>query len=994
MNRQRFVHLHVHSHYTFMAGTVSPEVLCRRARESGYEALALTDTNGLYGLPEFLAAAAHHDLAPLVGVHVRASDAQAVLLAKDLQGYQFICRLLTKLHQHTDSFSLRNELTPGFSNCVLLSPDLSLLTALKDAGDLFAELVPSKSDLATFKAARRLKIPVVATGAVYFSDPDDWGLHRVLRAIDRNTTLDRVSPGECALPHAWLKDPETMNRHFPYAPEAIENAVKIAESLQQEWKVTSDMFPEWQGESACSADALRMRCREGLARRYGTPSRKALDRLNQELDLICAKGFAGYFLIVADIVTRFPITCGRGSAAASLVSYCLGITHVDPIEHNLLFSRFLNEGRSDLPDIDVDFPWDERDKVVAYVRRRFGEEHVAAVATITGFRSRAAVREVAKVFGMPDHEIRKVTTRLSGYASAAGIIQRIEEHPLFTGIELPEPWPTIIVLASRLERIPRYLGTHCGGIVVTPDVLTHHVPVQISAKGVPLIQWDKDGAEERGLVKMDLLGNRTLAVIRDVLQTVKTNYGIVLSYDQLNPLHDQVTQELIRSGRTMGVFYVESPAMRRLLRMADQGAYHHLIALSSVIRPAANPFILEYVRRLNGGAWEPLHPAVEEVLKETFGVMVYQEDIARIAMTVAGFSEAEADMFRRIVTARTRNRLSDQKERFYRGASERGVTCTIIDTLWEMIGSFSGYSFCKPHSASYAQVSFKAAYLKSRYPSEFIAAVLSNGGGFYAPRAYLSEAVRMGITILPPDVTASEDSYTGKGVRLRAGLSAIKGLSRQCREAIFEEREKQEFADFVDFMVRVRPAQPEALLLLKAGALDALSSNLGRIGMAWYIRASGNQNHAACSEKYLWELPRGDLPHDVKQRQEVEAVGFPISFHPLQFFQSQIARIKPAPLPACRLIEQRGKTVTLVGIAIAGKSTYTKSGEPMEFVSFEDMTDTFEATLFPSAYKCFCQMISFSRPLVVTGVVEDLFNAVSVRVKTIVPLKSDHEKSL
>ncbi|HQO77445.1 MAG TPA: DNA polymerase III subunit alpha, partial [Thermodesulfobacteriota bacterium] len=836
MHGQRFIHLHVHSYYTFMAGTASPDALCRRAKELGYEALALTDTNGLYGLPEFLSAAKQYDLMPLVGAHVCTSDSRAVLLAKNAQGYQCMCRLLTKLHHHTGSFSLLDELKQGFSNCVLLSPDLSLLSALQDAEDMFVELVPDAGSLATFKAARRLGIPAIATGAVYFLDAGDRELHRMLRAINRNTTLDLISPDECALPHAWLKDPEAMSRHFPYAPEALENTVRIAETLQQAWETDGEVFPEWEG-SICSADALRVHCHEGLKKRYGSPCQKAIDRLNQELDLICAKGFAGYFLIVADIVSRFPITCGRGSAAASLVSYCLGITHVDPIEHNLLFSRFLNEGRSDLPDIDVDFPWDERDQVVTYVRRRFGEEHVAAVATVTGFRSRAAVCEVAKVFGMPDHEIRKVTRRLSSYAPATEIVHRVQEHPLFAGFELPEPWPSIFAWASRLEGVPRHLGTHCGGIVVTPDALARHVPVQVSAKRVPLIQWDKDGAEDRGLVKMDLLGNRTLAVIRDTLEAIKNQYGISISYDQFNPLHDHATQELIRSGQTMGVFYVESPAMRRLLRMADQGDYHHLIALSSIIRPAANRFILEYVRRLKGGAWKPLHPAIEEILAETFGVMVYQEDIARIAMMIAGFSEAEADMFRRIVTGRIRNRVSDQKERFYRGASGRGVSRSVIDALWEMISSFSGYSFCKPHSASYALVSFKAAYLKSRFPSEFIAAVLSNGGGFYAPRAYISEAVRMGITILSPDVAVSDNGYTGSGTLLRVGLSAIKGLSWLCREGILEERAKQQFTSFVDFMMRVRPTQPDALLLLKAGALDSLSSKLGRIGMAWYIRA-------------------------------------------------------------------------------------------------------------------------------------------------------------
>jgi error-prone DNA polymerase len=525
---------------------------------------------------------------------------------------------------------------------------------------------------------------------------------------------------------------------------------------------------------------------------------------------------------------------------------------------------------------------------------------------------------------------------------------------------------------------------------VTPEKVGQYVPVEISAQGVPLIQWEKDGTEAMGLVKIDLLGNRSLAVIRDTLKAIEENHGIKLPYGQFNPIHDEKTQALIRSGQTMGVFYVESPAMRRLLIMVGKGDYDHLVVLSSIIRPAANKFINEYVRRVRGGTWEPLHPRIEHTLSETLGVMVYQEDVARVAVEAAGFSEAEADIFRRIL-AKSPRKVAGQQERFYRGALQNGIPLTVINELWEMIVSFSGYSFCKPHSASYALVSFKSAYLKVHFPAEFMAAVISNGGGYYAPRAYLSEAERMGLTILPPGVNESNEEYTGKGKTIRVGLCQIKGLSRKCVERILEERDKSRFRDFTDVMNRVKPNLGDSLLLLKVGALDSLGRDFGRKGMAWWIRANLNASEKSLVEKRINDFPRGDLPPEVKLAQEVEALGFPVSCHPISLFQEAIDRMNPKPVPAKELPHHVGKQVRVVGFPITEKHAYTHKGEPMEFLSLEDLTDIFEATLFPAAYKKFCQQITFSRPFLLQGRVEEEFGALSLTVSSLTPLASKAE---
>ena len=603
------------------------------------------------------------------------------------------------------------------------------------------------------------------------------------------------------------------------------------------------VFPDFAGLGEGQAfSLLEEKARKGAVRRYGASSRAIEERLAHELGIIRAKGFASYFLVVEDIVSRFPITCGRGSAAASLVSYCLGITHVDPLKHNLFFERFLNMGRNEPPDIDVDFPWDERDAVLSYVFDKYGPERCAMVANHVGFRMRGAVREVAKVYGIPEEEIQEVSDDLShmrrflrtprgGKLSAKGNGSQ--------GSPLPEPWPSILRWAHRLTGIPRHLSVHCGGVVITPDALPERVPIEQAPKGVPIIQWEKDITEAAGLVKIDLLGNRSLAVVRDALASIEANYGPHISYAQLNPLEDAKTQQMLAQGDTVGVFYVESPAMRQLLKKTGQGDFEHLVVQSSIIRPAANEFIREYVRRDRGGTYEPLHPMLAEILEETHGILCYQEDVSRVAMALAGFDAVQADQLRKILSKKHKQaRLPDYRDRFFRGALARGVAREVIEEVWRMILSFQGYSFCKPHSASYALVSFKACYLRAHFPAEFMAAVISNQGGYYTTMAYLSEARRMGLTILPPDVNASALPYAGYGSNLRVGLMQLKGVREASLEALLEDRARRgPFGSLEEILGRVDLDPADLRVLIKAGCLDSIARGRSRPELLWELLA-------------------------------------------------------------------------------------------------------------------------------------------------------------
>ncbi|ROR01844.1 DNA polymerase III subunit alpha [Desulfosoma caldarium] len=827
----------VHTFYSFMRGVSSPEMLCRRAAERGHKAVLCADRNGFYGLMRFLSAARREGLAPVVGVHLVHEGRHVLALAKDFTGYERLCALVTRLHLDS-GFSLERDCAHGGAHVAMVSADEAFLKAVRSRVETYAAVLPGPAGRRTLRMAKEMKVPAVAVHPVYFADPEDFSLHRLVRAIDTNRTLSTLDPRELASSEAWLKPVEAAARHFPHCPEAVSNAETLLRQCFTDWSRFETVFPAYGNGSEDGFDVLVRRCRKGVRWRYGRSFPELEQRLAAELELIHAKGYVDYFLVVADIVGRRPMHCGRGSAAASLVSYLLGITHVDPLEHQLVFERFLNPHRQDHPDIDVDFPWDERDELLKEVEQIYGAERFAMVANHVGFGARAAVRETAKVYGVPAADIAEVSRRLSGWTRPERIEARVRSHPAFRGFSLNPPWPEILRLAARLEGLPRHVSVHCGGIVLAPDRVDRRVPVQRAAKGVRIIQWDKDQAEEGGLVKIDLLGNRSLGVIRDALNMVAENTGRRIDYASLNPLDDPQTQGLLARGDTMGVFYVESPAMRQLQQKTRRGDFAHLVIHSSIIRPAANRYIHAYIERLHGKPWEPLHPDLKDLLEETYGILVYQEHVVLCAMALAGFQWAEADGLRKVLSKKSREQIEDYRRRFEDGCRRRGVAEDVVQSLWEMFTSFAGYSFCKPHSASYALVSFKSAWLKVHYPAEFMAAVLANGGGYYTSFAYISEARRMGLKVLGPDVNASRWKCWGKDRTVRLGLQMLQGIRRDTVDRLLEERVRNgPFASLDDLWRRVPLTASDAVVLAKSGALDSVARPLNRAQLLWWIYA-------------------------------------------------------------------------------------------------------------------------------------------------------------
>jgi len=966
--------------------------------------MALTDRNGLYGIPHFLHQAKEAGIQPIIGSEAITDDHRAVLLVKNASGYANLCRLLSDLHCR-ENFDLSRSLLELREGLVITTDDGSLLAHLKrqDPGDLFVEMSPGHSMHNALALSRRLKLPPVATSRAVLLGEGDHHLHRVIRAIDLNTKLDRLSLTDTAAESDRLLSSRSLTEHFPHCPEAVENSIEVAKLCRTDWDLSRTIFPGYRGMTDDEAYSdLENRARKGAQWRYGKIDERVKARLAKELDLIREKGFAHYFLVVEELAKRSPRTCGRGSAAASMVAYCLGITHVDPLKYNLFFERFLNPGRVDPPDIDIDFPWDERDEVLDFAFARYGTKRAAMVANQVSFRARAALREVAKVYGLTSEEIKDMTRRMSGYWKADKAASAVATHPRFAGEKLNGDWKMILDTARRLDGQMRHLSLHCGGLVIVPDEIRRYVPVEVSAKGMPVIQWEKDQTEAAGLVKIDILGNRSLAVIRDALAAVRKNTGRTIDYAQWQPLEDDRTRNLIRSGETMGCFYVESPATRQLLRRmwgSDPDPvtlkcdlFEHLVMASSIIRPAANAFILEFVARMRGKPWRSLHPLLDAVLDETYGIAIYQEQITQMVMALADFSAFDGDQLRKVITKKHQSRrVEDYRQMFLAGGAEKGIASSTMEKCWNQIQSFSGYSFCKPHSASYALVSCKSAYLKANYPAEFMSAVISNQGGFYSAFAYLSEARRMGLTVLPPDINTSEYHYTGRGTQIRMGLMQIDGLRKKAVDGILKERQDNgPYESFTAFLTRVRFDPSDLKLLVKAGCFDDLEGKARRPALIWEI-LSHNHSRGQHSGKgqigFLFDENKPDLPRPEPYdegtvlRQEIQTLGMLVSRHPLDLHRDVLNSIRY--VYASEIGNYVGRNVTMIGWWVTGKPVRTRHGEPMEFVTFEDTTAIFDTTFFPRAYARFCRKMVRHRPYVLKGKVEEEFGVATLNVQWI-----------
>jgi DNA polymerase-3 subunit alpha/error-prone DNA polymerase len=966
---------------------------------------ALADRDDLLGLPATLTAWGRQRTA--VGATLCCHAQEVVALAPTAAAYAALCTWLSRRHDHEQAL-----------------PPLRGLRVLVREAALGAWLAAAGAEVFWRAEARPVTdqppFPVVAVPLLTHIEHDRVAAP-VLRAIRERGTISRA-PGRS---HALAELLAMPAAYRGYEAQLTASAAwrEAAWAVPASAPQTLHLPPLPPALAACDADAeLRRLAEAGIPQRYGAhPPPAVRVRLEYELAVITGKRFASYIVTVHAIV-RGRRTCGRGSAASSLVVYLLGITNVDPLRWNLLFERFLSPERVDPPDIDVDFPWDERDDVLAWIVGTFGSQRVGMVATHQHLSGNGALREAARAHGLPDtaitmvgqqlHDLRRYGMSRSG-ESSSGESSTGENHDSQPS-SLPEPWPAVLAAAAHLRGAPRHVGVHCGGVVITRGPLTELVVVHPAAKTVaaddapegrfamPTIAWEKDGAEELGLVKIDILGNRSLAVIRDCLADLRALGDDVEATWQ--PLSDSATSALLARGETIGCFYVESPAMRQLQAKVGDGSFERLVVHSSIIRPAGMAFINVYIARhhhLRSGLppepdWYP-HPALAELVSESYGVLSYQEDVMLVAQRMASFSPGEANRLRKALgRADTAERLAQQVGAFVAGCRAQGIADAVIDLVWRMISSFAGYSFAKAHSASYAMVSMQCAWLKAHHPAVFLARVIANEGGFYRRSAYVEEARRLGLTILPPCVQLGQWATHAEHGAIRLGLHCVSGLSRATALAI---RREQGFTGVRDLLQRTPCASDELTALLEAGALERLLAALTPAQRAWTVAIVGGEQVGVrtrrgqqgqlmiallgAADPLPPDLPA--IPASVIAQRRWQRLGALPEAHPLclrSFRRRPPRRAVDIPqLPSGSYVAFIAQVITRKTVnAVYHEADGLRTAD-MAFVTLEDETAVVETTWFPETFKRYAALLERGEPLLITGTVERSWGLASIAVR-------------
>ena len=985
-----FTNLNVHSTFSKMSGTATPQQIIERTKAYRQSHLALTEVNGLWGFIHFVQSARENSIQPIAGTNIITNADDIILLAENQSGYENMCRTISKVHDDPD-LSISDILKHNHKGLFILAHQgntLKQLSQFLPNTHLFVELRYGITEREAKRLSKKFNLEIVATGDVYFLQPEDQKTHKVLRAIDKNLTLSQLKLRDYKSEQHYFRSEKEMIDLFPNSLDAINNAQYLAERCKTNWTYVNTIFPGMSLKETHNANKkLRQLIYKGAKKRYGEISEIIKKRIEYELSLITQKGFAPYFLIVWDIVKQTRATIGRGSGAASIVSYCLFITQVDPIRYNLCFERFIHPERIDMPDIDVDFPWDERDDILSYIFKKYGVERTAMVSNQVFMQPRSSIREVSKVYGLSNEEIKAVTKRIGYHRHLSNMVEWIRTDKRFQNLDIDDTLKEILEQSEKVIGVFQYSSVHPGGVIIVPDEIRKYVPVLKATKGVQIVEWEKDQVEDSGLLKIDILGNRSLAVVRDTLKQIGVYRSEYMNYHTIQAVGDPKTEALMKAGRTMGVFYIESPATRQLLAKAGVVDFEHVVIYSSIIRPAANRYINIMLERIHGKPWELLHPDLK-CLNESYGIMVYEEQVSMVARDIAGFSYAESDYLRKIISRPSLEYLIPYwKRKFISGATHRGYSEKLAITLWKMIQSFSGYSFCKPHSASYAMLSFTCAYLKAHYPAEFLAAVITNQGGYYSTYAYLSEARRFGIRILPPHINLSDREYKGRKNKIRMGFMAIKGLQQKCINTILKERKAGNYESLDDFLMRTDIDFADAMLLTDAGCFSELEPELTHKEIAFKVASFYLQE----GEKKSTQIPISKklLSHHEKLMLEIESFGFPVSEHPLMKYLPILNnKIKKAK----DLSKYLGQTINLAGVYITRKVTTTKKREPMEFVTFEDETDIYECIMFPAVFTKYGDLLNWETLFILRGKVERAFGIYTVTVEKLASLQQMIEK--
>lgn len=1015
----RFCHLHVHSEYSLLDGAGRVEELARRTKELGMDSIALTDHGVMYGIIPFYKACKEAGVKPILGMEAYVVNGSMkdrpsreehkiyhlILLAENYAGYQNLMRINTAAHlegfyykPRVDKATLKKyaEGIIALSACLggevqqlLLMDKMSeaVMAALEyrdifGAHNFYLEMQDhdifeqKKVNQLLVQVSQRTGIPLVVTNDVHYVRKEDAKTQDVLICIGTGKKIGDPDRMRFETEEFYLKSAEEMESRFAWAKTALQNTVRIAERCNVEIPFGQTIMPSFQlPEGHSSASYLQQLCLEGAMERYGNPLPAEVEsRLKYELSVICSMGFADYFLIVWDFMNYahrqgIPTGPGRGSAAGSLVAYVLKITNIDPIKHNLLFERFLNPERVSMPDIDIDFAYERRDEVIHYVMEKYGRDHVAQIITFGTMAAKGSVRDVGRVLNFPYSMVDSVAKLIPGTPNMTLDRALAESPELVNLMNKDAQVKQLIQIARSIEGLPRHASTHAAGIVISKEPLTNYVPLQQGSEGGTQTQYPMEDLEALGLLKMDFLGLRNLSIIERTITEVKALTGIHIDLNRI-PRDDAKTYEMLSRAETTGIFQLESSGMRNVLKELRPNRFEDIVAVLALYRPGPMENIPIFIKAKHGEAEVKYpHPSLEPILRDTYGVIVYQEQIMQIAATMAGYSLGEADILRRGVGKKKKDVLDAERKRFVSGALSLGYSKEIAEEVYDLIVRFANYGFNRSHSVAYAEIAYQMAYLKANFPLPFMAALMASVMESHAKVAeYAEECRKMGIKILPPDINRSQLDFSVEKEGIRFGLIVIKNVGNQAIKSILEARKKGgEFRNLLDFIRRIdsRVVNRRVLeSLIQAGAMDSLPGHRTQklaVLDEYLDWAHGDKRDHDLSQLGLFdedqlamlippEMPEiEEYTKEERLALERELVGLYITGHPLDDYQ--VILDHPKVTSNSKLIEKADQErVFIAGLLREIKPVTTRKGEPMAFASLEDKSFPVEIIFFPKVF--------------------------------------------
>ncbi len=1044
MWHSNFVHLHTHTEYSLLDGACRITELIAQAKKYKMPALAITDHGVMYGVIQFYKEAIRQGVKPIIGCEMyvapqsrfdkstqkKETPHHLILLVKNNEGYKNLIKLVTLSYLEGFYYKPRIDkeiLREYNSGLIALSACLKgeiprniLQNNLKQAKEVaigfvkifgeenfYLELqkngIPEQNlvNENLLKISQELSIPVVASSDIHYIKKEDAEAHEILLCIQTATNLDDPKRLKFATDKFYFSSPEEMNNNFSDIPQAIENTVRIAEKCNLEIDFRQAQLPEFKVPPEYNISSyLRELCNKGLKERYPKVTKALQERLEYELSVIEKMEFDPYFLIVWDFVRYAKekgiiMGPGRGSAAGSLVAYCLKITNVDPITYGLLFERFLNPERISMPDFDIDFCYERREEVIEYVSKKYGEEKVAQIITFGTMAARAAVRDVGRALGIPYARVDTIA-KMIPWEPNITIEKALKMESRLKGLmKEDETIRKLIEIASSLEGLARHASTHAAGIVLSRKPLTDYVPLQNTAEGEICTQYAMAELEELGLLKMDFLGLRTLTVISNALKIIKHTRKEEVDINQIT-LDDNKVYKMLSKGNCAGIFQLESEGMRDLVKRLKPESIEDITALLALYRPGplGSGMIEDFINRKKGIVKIKYpHPKLESILKETYGVIVYQEQVMKIASELAGFTLGQADILRKAMGKKQKGVMEKQRELFIKGAQKNNIGKSTAAEISDLIAYFAGYGFNKSHSVSYAFISYQTAYLKTHYTVEYMASLLTSiMGNNDKVAAYIKECRNMNINILPPDINQSLVNFTVVGEKaIRFGLAAVKNVGEKAIKSIIKERKKNSnFTSLFDFCQRVdlRVVNKRVIeSLIKCGAFDSLGAKRSQLlnilddfmksGQEYQKAQKNGQtsifdlleevHQEKISDIHQNKLPEiEEFPQNELLSMEKEMLGLYISYHPLNNYRDKLSKITTSSCAELSNISDKSRVV--LGVVINGfKRKSTKNGSLMVFITLEDLEGTVEVIVFPKVYEECKELIKKDEIVIIEG---------------------------